>query len=129
MEHRPTPEQPGHEKRDVTIRPIALAGAGLAVIVIVSAALMWLLFNVLAEREARHSPKPNPLAQSFGRQAPPEPRLQVDPRKDLTQMREEEEATLHSYGWVDRKAGVVRIPIERALELTLQRGLPARTMK
>ncbi len=35
-------------------------------------------------------------------------------------------ANLHSYGWVDQKAGVVRIPIDRAMTLLLQRGLPAR---
>jgi hypothetical protein len=126
----PTTTEPrGYETRDVALRPVVIAGIGLTAVVVVSAVLMWLLFGALAEREARLSPKPNPLAESFGRQVPPEPRLQTDPRKDLERMWAEEDATLHSYGWVDRKAGVVRIPIERAMELTLQRGLPARTGK
>ena len=38
----------------------------------------------------------------------------------------QEEQTLHSYGWVDQPAGVVRIPIDRAMELLAQRGLPTR---
>jgi hypothetical protein len=38
----------------------------------------------------------------------------------------QEEKTLHSYGWVDQRAGVVRIPIDRAMELVAQRGLPTR---
>ena len=38
----------------------------------------------------------------------------------------EEEKTLYSYGWVDEKAGTVRIPIERAMDLLVQRGLPVR---
>ena len=38
----------------------------------------------------------------------------------------QEEQTLHSYGWVDQQAGVVRIPIDRAMELLAQRGLPTR---
>ncbi len=33
---------------------------------------------------------------------------------------------MHSYGWVDQPAGVVRIPIDRAMELLAQRGLPTR---
>ncbi len=41
-------------------------------------------------------------------------------------MRAAEEKILHSYGWIDQQKGIVRIPIERAMELTAQRGLPAR---
>ncbi len=57
---------------------------------------------------------------------PPEPRLQDMPAADLNEFRAREAEALHSYGWVEPNAGVVRIPIERAMELTLQRGLPAR---
>jgi len=42
----------------------------------------------------------------------------------LHNLRASEQDTLESYGWVDRKAGVVRVPIERAFELVLERGLP-----
>ena len=38
-----------------------------------------------------------------------------------------EERTLYSYGWVDERAGIVRIPIERAMDLLVQRGLPLRS--
>jgi hypothetical protein len=34
-----------------------------------------------------------------------------------------EEQTLDSYSWVDQKTGVVRIPIDRAMQLIAQRGL------
>jgi hypothetical protein len=60
---------------------------------------------------------------------PPEPRLQTNPREDLRQFREQEDAILNSYGWVDRPAGVVRIPIEDAMKLMLRRGLPSRSQK
>jgi hypothetical protein len=55
---------------------------------------------------------------------PPRPRLQVDPGRDLAKLRADNEALLSSYGWTDRKAGVIRIPIARAMELTAQRGIP-----
>ena len=57
---------------------------------------------------------------------PPEPRLQTNPREDLRALRAREDAVLNSYGWVDKTAGVVRIPIDEAIKLTVQRGLPVR---
>ncbi len=61
-------------------------------------------------------------------QLPPEPRLQTNPREDLLKLRASEDATLDSYGWVDKNLGIVRIPIALAMKLTLERGLPARQM-
>jgi hypothetical protein len=55
---------------------------------------------------------------------PPEPRLQPDAVSDLHRMREAEDNVLQTYGWVDKNAGVVRIPVARALDLLAQRGLP-----
>jgi hypothetical protein len=119
-------EHAGHETRDVNFRPIIVSGIGLILLLVGSVLLMRLVFGFLAEREARLSPPANPLAKSFGRQVPPEPRLQADPRQDLLDMRAQENATLSSYGWVDRKNGIVRLPIARAMELLAQRGLPSR---
>jgi hypothetical protein len=67
-----------------------------------------------------------PLAVGEGNRLPPEPRLQTNPREDLRDLRAKEDAILESYGWVDRNAGVVRIPIDEAMKLTVQRGLPSR---
>jgi len=58
---------------------------------------------------------------------PPFPRLQISPAEDLKAFREREEAKLTSYGWVDKENGIVRIPIERAMGLLLERGLPVRS--
>ena len=44
----------------------------------------------------------------------------------MQEMSTEQNAILNNYGWVDKEAGVIRIPIERAIELTLERGLPTR---
>jgi hypothetical protein len=54
----------------------------------------------------------------------PYPREQISPLADLQMFRAQEETELNSYGWIDRKAGVVRIPIDRAMDLIVQRGLP-----
>jgi hypothetical protein len=50
----------------------------------------------------------------------PAPREQPNPRADLDALRASEEAELNSYGWMDKPAGVVRIPIDRAIELLAQ---------
>ena len=57
---------------------------------------------------------------------PPNPKLQVAPRTELESYREIDKQELDTYGWVDKHNGVVRIPIDRAMDLVLQRGLPAR---
>jgi hypothetical protein len=124
-EHAPTGT--GHELRDVRVRPIALAFVGLFAATVVALVLMYVLLSGFTAREERASQPVSPLAASYGRQAPPEPRLQTSPRDDLRRLRAREEALLHGYAWVDRQAGVARIPIDRAIELLAARGLPGAT--
>ena len=50
--------------------------------------------------------------------------LQVKPEEDLRWMREHNATDLNGYGWVDQPAGVVRLPIDRAMDLIAERGLP-----
>jgi hypothetical protein len=56
---------------------------------------------------------------------PPEPRLQTQAPQDLARLRAEQQAQLGRYAWIDRRAGVAQIPIERAMALLAQRQ-PAR---
>ena len=55
-----------------------------------------------------------------------EPVLQIDPVADLRAYQAQEAELLNSYGWVSKRAGIARIPIERAIEITAQQGLPYR---
>jgi hypothetical protein len=52
------------------------------------------------------------------------PMLETNERGQFRDFLMDQEGQLNSYGWVDEKAGVAHIPIERAMELTVQRGLP-----
>jgi hypothetical protein len=115
-----------HEESDVNIRAILGFAAGLLVFAIVIHIAMWGLFRFF-EAQASHQEQPTyPLAAKQEQRLPPEPRLQTNPKQDLADLRTAEERTLTTYGWVDRNAGVVRIPIEQAMKLTIERGLPAR---
>lgn len=111
----------GHELRDVRFGSVYGAAAGVIVLVVVSFALMWGMLKLLVWREDVMSPPASPLAASFARREPPEPRLQVDPVGDLSALRAREAAQLNGYGWVDRQAGVVHIPIDRAMEILVAR--------
>jgi len=63
-----------------------------------------------------------PLAPST--QIPPQPRLQEHPWEELQQLRARENKELATYGWQDQKAGIVRIPISRAIDMVAEKGLP-----
>ena len=112
------------QDRDVNVRAVTKAGLGIGGLVVVAVFLMWFLFDRFAAREASHSPQPAVMALSNPRKGPPEPRLQKSPVADLNEVRAGEEMILHSYGWVDPEKGIVRIPVERALELVAKEGLP-----
>ena len=116
------PQGAGHEPRDVRFRPIVLAAAILLVSVVLTFVGMRALLEHYQAREAHRSAAASPLAPSYGLREPPEPRLQSDPLEDLRALRAREEALLHGYGWVDRSAGTVRIPIERAIDVLAARA-------
>ena len=115
-----------HETTDVDFRAILAFGGGMIIVGVGISFLVWLLFGYFTSREALRVPPEYPLAVSQGERLPPEPRLQTSPREDLRDLRVNEDVLLDSYGWVDRNAGIVRIPIDEAIRLTLQRGLPTR---
>ena len=127
MPHEPT-DNPAvhHEESDVNIRAIFGFGAALIVVAVIVHVAIWGLFRFLDSRAMERGAAAYPLAAEQRDRLPPEPRLQTAPREDLGALRAREDETLRSYGWVDRNAGVVRIPIDRAMQLTLERGLPAR---
>lgn len=121
----PNPEV-HHEESDVNIRGIFAFAGALVVAAFLIHVLVWVLFRYFDARLARQGTPQFPLAIAQENRLPPEPRLQVNPRQDLADLRAKEDRTLNTYGWVDRNGGVVRIPIDEAIRLTLQRGLPAR---
>ncbi len=55
-----------------------------------------------------------------------QPALQANPAQDLMKMRAAEDAILNTYGWVDQSAGIVHIPIDQAIDLVAEQGLPVR---
>jgi len=124
----------GFERQDLSPRGVYGFLVALAVGVILVAVLLWVLYRAMDAYERKHQPPQSalvPQTQVDTRQvspdvinAFPQPRLEKSERLEINAFRLREERVLDSYGWVDQKAGVVRIPIERAMQLIAQRGLP-----
>ncbi|HEX9149042.1 MAG TPA: hypothetical protein VF958_07785 [Thermoanaerobaculia bacterium] len=119
----PTPEA-GHETSDVSISAIVKFGVGLAIVAALVLVAMWgLLRSFQAGAAKRDQPVP-PLVAASLRRTPREPRLEPDPLAPRVAAQAREDAILESYGWVDRNGGIARIPIDRAMEILVERGLP-----
>lgn len=119
----PNQQRIGHETRDINVRVVTWTAIGLVVSAMVMGVTVGGLFSLFKSQHPSASASSRittPVA------LPPPPRLQTNPTADLQQLREVENAKLNSYGWIDKSAGVVRIPIDRAMDLLAQRGLPAR---
>jgi len=114
-----------HETSDISVKGVMMFVIVLSVSIAIVSGGVWIMFRYFNAEEAKE-PQPGPMALQKNERLPPEPRLQTNPRADLRELRESEEKRLDSYGWVDRNAGIVHIPIEDAIKLTLQRGLPSR---
>jgi hypothetical protein len=115
---------PAFEKRDLDPRQLVKVGIGfvaaLALVLLVTTLLQYSWMGRAAPFSAS-APSLNPPAQV---QLPSQPRLEVVPGLNYQELHAHELEQLESYGWVDRSAGVVHIPITRAIDLILQRGLP-----
>ena len=117
-------QEPETFDRELGVRPIVLFLAGLAVLMGVTAWVMWLMYGGLRGAEEAKDPRPSPLAQARVQRTPPEPRLQSSPEADLTAMRAEEQLAFTSYGWSDQARHIARVPVERAMEMIITSGLP-----
>jgi hypothetical protein len=106
----------GHERDDASVRAIFWVGAGLVALAALIQVVLYFHMAGLWRLRQRAFPPPSPVAGVLPSE-PPAPRLETAPALDLRTLRAAENAQLHDYGWVDRGAGVVHIPIERAMDL------------
>src|ERR1017187_5854001 len=130
----------GYERRDIGIPGVLYFLGGLAVAGLLVYFVVDGLYSFLEKRSESQQAPVSPLVtnapkdtrklstdyKDYLKQNFPSPQLEVDERGQLDKIRTDEAQTLSSYDWVDQKAGTVRIPIDRAMDLIAQRGLPVR---
>jgi hypothetical protein len=113
----------GHEETDAPIRPVVLIGGVIALTAAMAFAICIGVFRYFSQRPVEAPPNPMAVEAPV---YPPSPRIEEHPALEYQQMLVQEDQTLSTYGWVDRKAGTVRVPIDRAMDLLLQRGFSVR---
>lgn len=114
----------GYEHTDASAKLIVYSTLGLIVSLVIICFIVVGIFKAMQEAMPRDSPissiaNPNTM--------PPEPRLQPHPADEIQVLRQHEDDVLNHYGWVDQKAGVVRIPVEKAMDILAQRGFPVKS--
>jgi hypothetical protein len=122
-QYEATPPGAGYEHTDASVWIIAKFLLWLAVAAALIHFGLAMLFNVFVEQRVQRADPRYPLAAGDAPRTPPEPRLQRFPREDILNFRTGEEAVLQHYGWIDKNAGTVHIPIMDAMRLTLERKL------
>lgn len=127
--------QVSFERADVNVFQITAFGIGLLISCIVVIFAMWAMFHFLNKRADSQDEKMPPAMMQERQSLPPEPRLSglrpkpespVRPSVELEQLRADENAILENYGWVDPNKGTVRIPIDQAIDMVAQKGLPSK---
>jgi hypothetical protein len=113
-----------HEISSIQVKPVIIFALILAVTAVATFATVKILLDYMNFNYTRTDVQLSPLAKPD--QLPPTPRLQVSSGQDLKELRARERQVLQGYHWVNKDLGVVGIPVERAIELLAQRGLPAR---
>ena len=87
---------------------------------------LWWLLGAYERQNERAQTQVYPLAAGQQDRLPPLPRFQENPQQELQELRAKQKALLEGYGWVNKEAGVARIPIEEAMKMVVERGLPTR---
>jgi hypothetical protein len=135
--HEPSAAHGSYEHQDLQPTGIVYFLLALAVVTVACIFALEGLYTYLDHRERSSQTPVNPLltnlpedtrrvAPGYPQEAFPNPKLEEDERTQLNSIRTNEEKELYSYGWVDEKAGTLHIPIDRAMDLIVQRGLPVR---
>jgi hypothetical protein len=124
-----------YEREDLSATGVIYFMIGLAVVVVAIYFIVFGMYHFLDTYENAHQPAMSPMvspeadtrtATHENTKVFPQPRLEENERSQLRQIIEDEDRKLATYNWVDKDKGVVQIPIDRAMDLLVQRGLPVR---
>lgn len=114
------------EERDISVRNVLFIGFGVLLCTIAIVNAMYFFFSYMRHQKALENPPASQATQTMD-ELPPEPRLQASPYEDYKSMKSAADWQLHHYRWIDKGKGTVAIPIDRAMDLLVQRGIPPST--
>jgi hypothetical protein len=118
-----------YEHGDADVFTVSKYTIALVFGIFIAAAAMYGLFNYFnGEANKDEAVVPQVILDQRPK-LPPEPRLQPTPKLFIKDLRAAEIAQINSYGWIDQKNGIVRIPIDEAIDAVAKAGLPSRPVK
>jgi hypothetical protein len=107
-----------HESSDMDPKYVLYFAVALVIFAAaVYGGLWWMFHRFEAEQAQREGPPPLVDVP----EARPQPHLQISPQGDLEELHRQENEILTSYGWIDREKAIARIPIDRAMQVFLER--------
>jgi hypothetical protein len=128
LEYGPNPPGAQYEHTDIDTAIGYKFALWLVVAMLISVAIVYGTFWFFEGQSTTGDALVQRYPLAVGQEkAPPAPNLQMQPFKDIYLLRQGEAEKLEHYGWVDKEGGIARIPIDRAMALTIERGLPARS--
>ena len=104
----------GYEPAEPRLRPVALGAAAIIATVLIALVAGFIITRDLPHDGTAETDRPPDFL-------PPTPRLEAVPENDFPAFHAQKARLLHEYAWVDRAHGVVRIPIERAMQVLVER--------
>ncbi len=110
-----------YEERDLSVGRMVQFLALILFAMIATLIISWIVLQWIMPNQRADVPSVRP--EAFQRQIPPEPRVQGFPMRDWEKFNAEEIRKTTTYELLDETTGKVRIPVERAKELILQKGL------
>ena len=139
MKNGHTGHETAFEREDLSTRGVFVFMIGLSIVGLVIYFIIVGMYSFLDKYEHDQMTTASPLVTSRGSAARVvtkdymekfkengTPMLESDERGQFKDFLLKQEGQLNSYGWVDQQAGVAHIPIERAMDLIVARGLPVR---
>ncbi len=135
------PPETGYEQQDLSVTGVFYFMVGLAVVIALVYGIAGGMYKFLENTDKKRQEPVNPMAIKTGvdtrsmnfptvqrkvDETFPQPVLEHNERVQYDDFEKEQDKILASYDWVDPKNGIVRIPIDKAMDLLAQRGLPVR---
>jgi len=112
-----------HETSDAHFKSVLMTGIGLLGLMVLGLLLSWGVYAFFKQHTAEPGMHAETLTHPDLSRLPPGPNLEADPHKSLVELRREEDSILTGYGWVSKDSGIVRIPVDRAMSLIVQKGM------
>jgi hypothetical protein len=113
----------GYERSDVSLPTLIKWLIFLFVFAAFCSLTSWVIYQVFVP-EIGEDIRANP--QKLVKMPPENPELQAAPKRDIREFRLAEERVLNTYGWADKSAGTVHVPIDVAMQTVAAHGLPPR---